>query len=254
MVDPANNIYMNYNALNSIISASETSGSSTALTTQLSFTYTFVNSDNYYSFSEKVYDLGLSSEYIVSSSDITSYESSLMPLNTLSTMAGWFFLIVLIIGGIILVVFNIFNLRERKYEVGVLTAIGMKKYKVATQFICEIFVVTLIAITIGTSAGASISVPVTNSLLANQIESAQASSNTVTENFGLSKGEGVSNGMNRFSKNTTITYVDSISSATNITVILQLIFIGILLTIISSLAALVSIMRYEPLKILSSRS
>lgn len=272
MSDPANNIYMSYNALNSMIASSQALGNtetddngaetSTALTSQLNFTYTFANADNYYAFAENVYDYGLSTDYLVSSSDISSYENSLTPLNTLSTMAGWFFLVVLAIGGIILVVFNIFNLRERKYEVGVLTAIGMKKHKVATQFITELFVVTLIAIVIGTSAGAAISVPVTNSLLANQIESAEASSSAVNENFGFSKDSNANVGSNKMPVgmsnprpgSTPISYIDSISSATNITVVLQLIAVGILLTIISGLAALISIMRYEPLKILSSRS
>ena len=241
MSDPANNIYMSYNALNSIITSSkaienaETNDSvnetSTALTSQLNFTYTFANSDNYYNFAEKIYDYGLSTDYIVSSTDLSAYENSLTPLNTLSTMAGWFFLIVLAIGGIILVVFNIFNLRERKYEIGVLTAIGMKKHKVATQFITELFAVTLIAIVIGTSIG---------------------------ENFGFSKDTNVNVGSNKMPGSrpgtTSISYIDSISSATNLTVVLQLIAVGILLTIISGLAALISIMRYEPLKILSSRS
>lgn len=268
MSDPANNIYMNYNALNSIITSSEALGNtetddngnenSTALTSQLNFTYTFANADNYYSFSEKVYDYGLSTDYLVSSTDLSSYENSLTPLNTLSTMAGWFFLIVLAIGGIILIIFNIFNLRERKYEIGVLTAIGMKKHKVAMQFITELFAVTLIAIVIGTSVGSAISVPVTNSLLANQIESAEASSNTINENFGFSKDTNINVGSNKMfgSRPSTkaVSYFDSISSATNITVVLQLIAVGILLTIISGLAALISIMRYEPLKILSSRS
>lgn len=268
MSDPANNIYMNYNALNSMIKSSEALGNtktddngnetSTALTSQLNFTYTFANADNYYTFAEKVYDYGLSTDYLVSSTDISSYENSLTPLNTLSTMAGWFFLIVLTIGGIILIIFNIFNLRERKYEIGVLTAIGMKKHKVAMQFITELFVVTLITIVIGTSVGGAISVPVTNSLLANQIESAKASSNTINENFGFSKDTNINPGSNKMPGarpgTKPIAYVDSISSATNITVVLQLIAVGILLTIISGLAALISIMKYEPLKILSSRS
>lgn len=34
---------------------------------------------------------------------------------------------ILVIGAVILVVLNIFNVRERKYEIGVLTAMGMKK-------------------------------------------------------------------------------------------------------------------------------
>lgn len=257
--DPANNIYMNYNALNSIITASDSVATtttdensittSTALKKQLNFTYTFANADNYYSFADEVYVLGLSSDYIVSSADISAYENSLTPLKTLSTMAGWFFLVILIVGGVILIVLNIFNLRERKYEVGVLTAIGMKKYKVALQFICELFAITLIAITLGTSVGAATSIPVTNTLLANQIESAETSANTVNQNFGFSKGDTTSR-----VHSTTVSYVDSISSATNFTVILQLAIVGIVLTIISSLAALITIMRYEPLKILSSRS
>lgn len=276
MTDPANNIYMSYNGLAEIINSSEAVAttttdsngmeSSTALRNQLSFTYTFANVNNYNSFAENVYNLGLDSNFIVSSSDLSAYESSLAPLETLSTMAGWFFLIVLIIGGVILVVLNIFNLRERKYEVGVLTAIGMKKLKVATQFICELFAITLIAITIGTSTGAAISVPVTNNLLASQIESAQESSNAINENFGFSKGQASNGGgssnvnvtsnkmPNGFGRTQQISYVDSISSATNFTVVIQLVLVGILLTIISGLAALVSIMRYEPLKILSSRS
>lgn len=268
MSDPANNIYMSYNSLNSMVASSEAMGNtetddngnetSTALTSQLNFTYTFANAENYYAFADDVYNYGLSTDYIVSSTDLSAYENSLTPLNTLSSMAGWFFLIVLAIGGSILVVFNIFNLRERKYEVGVLTAIGMKKHKVATQFITELFAVTLIAIVIGTSIGSAISVPVTNSLLANQIESAEASSNTINEKFGFSKDTTVNVGSSKVPGSrpgtTAASYIDSISSATNLTVVLQLIGVGILLTIISGLAALISIMRYEPLKILSSRS
>ncbi len=70
----------------------------------------------------------------------------------------------------ILIVLNIFSVRERKYEVGVLTAIGMKKSKVSLQFILETFMVTIVAIIAGGIIGAASSVPITNSLLASQIE------------------------------------------------------------------------------------
>ena len=56
-----------------------------------------------------------------------------MPLKNLSTFATYFLIVVLIIGAVILIVLNIFNIRERKYEVGVMTAIGMKKGKVAAK-------------------------------------------------------------------------------------------------------------------------
>ena len=49
-------------------------------------------------------------------------------------------------------------------------------------------------------------------------------------------------------------YIDSVTSATDLVVVIQLVGVGILLTIVSSLAAVVTITRYEPLKILSSRT
>lgn len=276
MNDPANNIYISYKAAAAILSASEEAANTTTdsdgeetsavLTNTLAFTYTFANADHYNTFAEKVYDLGLSEEYRVSSEDVTAFENSMTPLETLSGAAFWFFIVVLAVGAVILVTLNIFNLRERKYEVGVLTAIGMKKSKVAFQFIFELFVVTFAAIILGAGVGAAASVPVTNTLLANQIEKTQETQETTNERFGFAgdrgtgpAGEGKTDGGHgpgdRFGRSGTAqNYVDSVSSATNIYVILQLVGVGILLTIISGLAALISIMRYEPLKILSDRS
>ncbi len=264
MNDPANNIYMNYTALSDIADASSEADNTTtdssgeeqsaALNITLAFTYTFTNIEHYEQFEEQVYELGLSEDYTVSSSDLTAFENSLTPLETLSTTALWFFLIVLIVGGIILVTLNIFNLRERKYEVGVLTAIGMKKSRVAVQFVIELFLVTFVSMMIGTAIGAAVSVPVTNTLLSGQIEKNEQSNASVSENFGFDPGQSAGERMARPDGSPAVSYVNSVSSATNLTVILQLVGVGILLTIVSSLAALISIMRYEPLKILSSRS
>ncbi len=268
MNDPANNIYMSYKAFSKLIKASEKADNKTTdsdgnetsavLSENMAFTYTFANVENYEKFSKKVYDLGLSDDYKVSSSDLQAYENSLTPLNTLSSTAMWFFFIVLGVGGIILITLNIFNLRERKYEVGVLTAIGMKKAKVALQFITEIFIVTMIAMIIGSSIGSAVSVPLTNTLLANQISSSQSSQDKVNDNFGFKNDKsdsGMSEPPQDFGRvSSAVKYVDSVSSASNIFVILELALVGLFLILISGLAALVSIMRYEPLKILSNRS
>ena len=50
-----------------------------------------------------------------------------------------------------------------------------------------------------------------------------------------------------------VNYVSEVSYATNLTVVGEMIGVGILLTLVSSLAAVLFIMRYEPLKILSNR-
>ena len=271
--DPANRIYMSADALQTVLDASEQTASDTKVTGTIAATYCFANTDDYYAFEDEVRALGLEDSYIVSSDDITEFENSLAPLNTLSTMAGWFLLVVLIIGGIILVVLNIFNVRERKYEVGVLTAMGMKKWKVATQFICEILVVTMLAVVIGAGIGAVSSVPVTNALLKGQVESQNSQQNQMEQNFGRpgdmfggfpggSMGDNVPSdipdmgeGKNPFENifGGAADYITEVNSAMNLTVVFQMIGVGLLLTLIASAASVLFIMRYDPLKILANR-
>ncbi|CAB1249900.1 FtsX-like permease family [Ruminococcaceae bacterium BL-4] len=280
--DPANLIIISTGTMNNIVaqstSAAKTSTdqntgvtSTTALRTKTSGTYVFNDVSAYESFQNEVKDMGLSDDYSVSSTDLNNYEQSLVPLKNLSKFAGIFLLIVLLVGGVVLIVLNIFNIHERKYEVGVLTAIGMKKSKVALQFITELFTVTFVSIIIGTAVGAAVSLPVTNSLLASQVASQQTQSSRVEQNFG--RGRQMENGQGGTSANTTgeatmaspsgfsrqtgksvTNYISSVQSATDMTVVVELLGIGVLLTLISSLVAIIFILRYEPLKILTNRT
>ena len=281
--DPANRIYMSANALQTILDTSaensttitDSSGKEreSKIEATISATYCFADVDAYYAFETEVRELGLDESYTVSSSDLVGFESRLAPLNTLSTMAGWFLLVILLIGGVILVVLNIFNVRERKYEVGVLTAMGMKKWKVAAQFMCEILVVTMIAVIIGAGIGAVSSVPVTNALLEGQVQSQNKQHVQVEQSFGRPGNMGggfpggdiggmpsdfpsdMGGGKNPFEsviKNTS-NYITEVDSAMNLTVVFQMIGVGLLLTLIASAASVLFIMRYDPLKILANR-
>lgn len=302
--DPANSIYMSAAALQSILDDSESVSSTvtdedtgmeyeTAVTGMLSATYVFADPDDYYQFEEDVYTMGLDDSYTVSSTDISAYESSLTPLNTLSTMAGWFLVVILLIGGVILIVINVFNVRERKYEIGVLTAMGMKKGKVALQFMAEILFVTMIAVILGTAVGAVSSVPVTNTLLATQVESRQTQQAQIEGNFGRggmqqappddsgagigadtgadsaadagadnetgsAADTGAQNGEGRgffgsdFGRGA-MNYITEVNSAMNLTVALQMVGIGLLLTLVASAVSVLFVMRYDPLRILANR-
>ena len=184
--------------------------------------------------------------------------------------------LILIIGGVILVVLNIFNVRERKYEVGVLTAMGMKKWKVAAQFMCEILIVTMIAVVIGASIGAVSSVPVTNALLEGQVTSQNNQQHQMDKNFGRPGNMGggfpggnmggmpsdlpsnmpsLGGGKNPFGDmlDGAANYITEVDSAMNLTVVFQMLGVGLLLTLIASAASVLFIMRYDPLKILANR-
>ena len=281
--DSANQIYMSYNALVEILKVSEATAADakeedsetevTALANQVSGTYVFATVEDYEEFETEARDLGLAEEYTISSSDLMSYEQSLEPLNNLREYAMYFFVVILIIGGIILAVLNVFNIRERKYEIGVLAAIGMKKWKIAVQYTTELLVVTFVAIFIGTGVGAVSSVPITNALLEKQIESQKSSMEEQRGNFGrgempgnmnapgdvpnnmpenMEGGKGMGNFFSEMGNNMT-NHVTEIDSATNLTVVVQLMGVGILLTLISSLFAIVFVLRYDPLKIMTNR-
>lgn len=263
-----NYIYTSYNTLLQITANSTTNATtetdsttgrttSTALSSQIAGTYLFATVEEYEAFETQARAAGLADDYQITSADLTAFENSIEPLENLSQISLYFLLVVFIIGGIILIVLNIFNIRDRKYEIGVLTAIGMKKSKVALQFITEIFVVTLLTITIGATVGAAISVPVANKLLESQIESVESKASTQKTAFGREMG---GENIPTADMNATAVVAENggdnyytVDSATDWVVILELFGIGIVLTLVASCAAVTFIMRYEPLKILSNR-
>lgn len=287
--DSSNQIYTSYQTLEGILSQSEEAAvtetdsetgrtTTTALQSMLNGSYAFDSVEDYESFQEEVKDMGLSENYTVSSSDLSSYEESLKPLENLSEYAGYFLLVIMIIGAAILIVLHIFAIRERKYEIGVLAAIGMKKWKIALQFLLESLCVTFLGLLIGAAAGAVSSVPVTNTLLEQQIESSSQDNRNqrfgremggfnpgeIPDSIGGSQEEGSQDGqptgegeqpkggsMPVFEEASA--YISSISSATDFQVILEMAGIGILLTVVSGCTALIFIMRYDPLRILSNR-
>lgn len=211
-------------------------------------------------YTDEVEDKGLNEMYeVVSNED--EIMSSLEALENLQSFSNTFLILVLIIGSVILLVLNMINIRERKYEIGVLRAIGMKKHLVGMQFVIETFIVTLAAIVIAMIIGSLISVPISSAMLAGEIESLEETSESIDSNFGMQSGmSGGSTGMS--TPGTSISnlgvqsdnYIDNINAAINVTVVLQMIGISILITVISSIISIIIIARYNPLTILSSRS
>ncbi|MBE6787713.1 MAG: ABC transporter permease [Ruminococcaceae bacterium] len=273
--DPANRIYVSARALSNVIKQSQAVSTTkttsdgreyeTALNGTINATYTFADSDSFAAFETQARKLGLDETYTISSPDLNSFEERITPLNTLSSMAGWFLLVILIIGAVILVVLNIFNVRERKYEIGVLTAMGMKKRKVAVQFVCEILVITMIAVIIGAGIGAVSSVPVTNTLLESQTQSQTENAEQLKNNFG--RDGNITNNTaptppdkpNNFSGKMdkmiggAVDYITEVDSAMNLTVVFQMLLIGLGLTLVASGISVLFVMRYDPLKILANR-
>ncbi|MDF9825603.1 putative ABC transport system permease protein [Breznakia sp. PF5-3] len=260
MSDPANQIYTNIETTNTIINASSllqaNIDDATELNEQISGTYVFKDIKAYEAFEKEAKALGLSDEYTIESNDVALYEQSLQPLENLANYANTFLYIILVVGGIILIVFNLLRIKERKYEIGVLSAIGMNRKKVSFQFITELFIITMFSMLLAIGIGSVTSVPITNSLLANEItnDTMEAQMPEDMQGGGRSmpqQSETLRQGGPQMENNTN--YIQEVSSATDFSVIIKLFALTIILTILSSGIATLTILRYDPLKILSNR-
>ena len=141
------------------------------------------------------------------------------------------------------------NIRERKYEIGVFRTIGVSKFKLTMQFVLEILIVSMIMLCIGAVCGSLLAKPIGNLLLKNEIESSQEQTEKISNNFG--KGGPMDM---QHSGTVEVQSIDTIDAIVDFTVIAQLLVIGVLLTLISSLASMISIQRFSPLTILKERS
>ena len=211
--------------------------------------------DNAYKIQDEFYEKGLDSNYIVETNEelATSGLSSIKNVKSFSTT---FLIITLLIGGTVLFIINMINIRERKYEIGVLRTIGISKVKLTIQFVSELLMVGFVSLILGALVGACMSKSVSNSLLSSEINSSLESNLKVKNNFGGPGGFDFKGG-NPFEKSKgtpNVQAYDSIDAVVNVQVLVELLGIGLTLILLSSLSSMISIQRFSPLTILKERS
>ena len=230
------------------------------------------------------HDKGLNENFTVETNEETA-TAGLSSIQNVKSFASAFLVITLVIGSIVLLVINMINIRERKYEIGVLRTIGVSKSKLTMQFVSELLIVGFVALIVGAGVGAVMSKNVSNSLLANEISSSKAASEKIAGNFGGpgpmgggrpgstgNSGSSSSNGSDSANGGSNpmpsgnpseffggkgrpqVEAYESIDAVVDVKVLLELLGIGLTLILISSLSAMISIQRFTPLTILKERS
>ncbi len=214
--------------------------------------------DNVEKLQTEFYEKGLDENFVLQTNEEIAL-SGVSSIQNINSFATTFLVITLIIGGIVLFVINMINIRERKYEIGVLRTIGISKFKLTMQFVLELVIVSVVALILGAGIGAVSSKGVSNSLLENEINSSNERTEEIGKNFG---GDNMNGGMpNRGNRGEmrgkgmpVVEAYDSIDAVVDIKVLLELLGIGIALVLVSSIASMVSIERFSPLTILKERS
>ena len=191
-------------------------------------TYYLKNPDMLEAFNKEAHDKGLHKNYMMSTDEM-SYNKIVKPAESLANISNIFLIAVLIIGSIILILLSILSIRERKYEIGVLRAMGMRKWKVVCGFLYESLITTGICLIIGLSIGSMAAQPVSDMITENQQKQ--------SSNYGSAQVE-----------------QEEIKVTLTPEAALDVSAIALVLAVISSSIGVLYIVRYEPMKILSERN
>lgn len=221
------------------------------LVTNITPSFILNSKDDIEDFTAEIKEKGLS-EYYTLNTNLDELENATKSIENVKTFATTFLIITLIISSLVLFVINMINIRERKYEIGVFRTIGMSKLKLSFQFIVELLIVSAISLIIGAVIGGFLAKPVGNMLLENEIETSQGEQQQISENFG--KGDRPGGMEMQFNNREQVQAINSLEAVVDFKVVIQLLGVGILLTLMSSLASMISIQRFSPLTILKERS
>lgn len=173
-------------------------------------------------------------EYYKVTVDEANYNRISEPVDSMKKITTTFMIVVLLLGSVVLIILSTMSIRERKYEVGVLRAMGLKKSKVARGLVYEMLIITATCLVLGLSVGSFAAKPIATILLSDQI--------AVSE-----RQHGVEQGVSE----TTIPFEMEIQMTSE--TIMQISFISLFLAGISSLVGIIFITKYEPMRILSER-
>jgi putative ABC transport system permease protein len=154
--------------------------------------------------------------------DQAGYQKLISPVEGLKSISLIFIGIILAFGAAILILLSILAIRERKYEIGVLRAMGMKKEKVALLLWIEMLAVTWICLILGIIIGAVVMQPVSSVLLSWQVTEAATQLSEIHVNIGFQ-------------------------------LLLEIVAITLLLVSIAGVLSISKITKYEPIKILMER-
>ena len=212
--------------------------------------YYLKNPEEISEFEAEVRAKGLPPDYCVSINQ-AELDGITAPLKGMSGITSAFMIVILILGGIVLILLSFIAVRERKYEVGVLRAMGMEKVKIAAGILAEAVILSAMCLTIGLGIGSVVSQPIADGILSGQVEIAAAETKAKSEDLKFKVMAGKTqlvSGLHGY------TPISEIRVALDANAMTQIVFIALALAALSGMIGIAVITKYEPLKILRERN
>jgi putative ABC transport system permease protein len=211
-------------------------------------TYYLKNPDDIMMFEQEVRSKGLPITYDVSINQ-AAYDKVTGPLSGMKGAVVTFMIVILILGAIVLALISFLAVRERKYEVGVLRAMGMGKAKVAFGILAEAVIIAALCLVIGLGTGSVMAQPIADGILEGKIAAAEVESSQGGNKVLIAGGQMQTNDIAQgYEPESEI----QVSLGRN--VMFQIIMITLGLAALSGVIGVIVITQYEPLKILRERN
>ncbi|EAE5672487.1 ABC transporter permease [Listeria monocytogenes] len=185
----------------------------------------------------------------------TLYQQMIGPINSVASFSKNVVYIVSIAGALILGLLVMMQVRDRKYEMGVLLAIGEKRGKLIAQFFVEILIVALVSFGLAAASSHYVAQLAGNQLLAQQNSSTNETT-TSTENRGPGGGGqggpgGFGQSVSNLTKNTE--QIKELDIQVTLEDMLKMGGIGIEIAFISVLLPATLVLRMNPKTILTKQ-
>lgn len=182
------------------------------------------------------------------------YEEMMAPIENVASFSKITLIVVTVFGAAILALIIMLSIKERINEIGILMSLGEKRIKIIGQFLVEIIVVLVIALSLSSLAGNSISKVAANKLLANELKTESQSQQT--QEFGGKGQESMmkpGSNKNNFGK-TKVEKIEELNVRITVAEFIKMALISLFVVVIATIIPSLMIMRFNPKEILSKHS
>lgn len=184
-----------------------------------------------------------------------TYQQMIGPINNVAAFSKNVVYIVSIAGALILGLLVMMQIRERKYEMGVLLAIGEKRSKLVGQFLVEILVVAVLSFGIAAVSSHYVAQVVGNQLLTQQNATASESTSSTNQRGPGGNGGGPGGGGPGFGSSLTANTAEikALDIQVSLEDMLKMGGIGVGIAFISVLLPSILVLRMNPKTILTKQ-
>lgn len=231
--------------------------------------YYMINSDNAEEFVNKIKDdfPDLAENNLTIAVDTSEYDAMSGSIESVGSFATTILIIVIVAAIIIVTLIVTINVKDRRYEMGVLLSLGAKKSNIIGQIVCELLIVGTLGFALASATGTFFADKLGNSIVESQIA---ATAQQSEKNFGRpgaqiggsnsnntnapreSAPDGTTNVRNRAMANTQTEQVKLNINATPLDFFL-LFITGYAVIIFALILPSINVLRYQPKAILAGK-